>query len=654
MKRLLLCLLLWAATLAAMAAVTPVTPRIDSLLRKADSLPPGTERLQLLRKVVRATQMNPEGTAYTRRLLREAEALHHDSLTAYSIAFLTNHLFAEERNMDSLRHWTHYGLAVAKRCNYWHMYFQMQKTMVQTYLYADHYEYAIREARKMLEEARRIDHVDGQLIAHSCLATAYESAKQWKECYETLMEAYRLFDRHPQTANKVTILKQLLYYLNNAARFEEMPPFLDCMQQELDSLEHHFPAMAPALNDYRLMLACYSIQYHAHGEEKAQAEEHIRQAKRYVKLLNYEPYYIIYANALATYYTLCKQYDKALAMSDTALARVGRKGTKSSRYAYYLEQRAAIYYDMQRYDLALPLYREARTVLDSLSRVISRTQVEEINDLYRIDELEMAQEEQEQKFLWMVVLVVSLLLVVTLYYVIRRNHLKRAWIASEQERRKTMLATEAANEAKHRFLETMSHAIRVPLHSVVGFSQLLATGEEMSEDERTEYAGLIQRDTEKLLFLVNSILDLSRLEAGMTKWQLSDCDPVRLFDDAMRSAMQHHSLLHVVLEAPATECTAHTDPMRLADLFKSLVEGVVTTPITETREVKCRLVVTDGQLQGTVQGSPLADAACRNQETNLRHQINRLTLMHFGGSYAVDEKQGLLRFHLPLSAAPHS
>ena len=56
----------------------------DSLLRRADSLPMGMERMEVLRKLVRATQMTAQGIDYARRMFREAEALHHDSLTAYS------------------------------------------------------------------------------------------------------------------------------------------------------------------------------------------------------------------------------------------------------------------------------------------------------------------------------------------------------------------------------------------------------------------------------------------------------------------------------------------------------------------------------------------------------------------------------------------
>ena len=39
-------------------------------------------------------------------------------------------------------------------------------------------------------------------------------------------------------------------------------------------------------------------------------------------------------------------------------------------------------------------------------------------------------------------------------------------------------------------------------------------------DERTQFANIIRKDTELLMYIVNGVLDFSRLEAGMTKWQI--------------------------------------------------------------------------------------------------------------------------------------
>ena len=77
-------------------------------------------------------------------------------------------------------------------------------------------------------------------------------------------------------------------------------------------------------------------------------------------------------------------------------------------------------------------------------------------------------------------------------------------------------AAEHASQAKTRFLANVSHELRTPLNAIIGFSDILK--QEMFggfEDPRQrEYVGLIHESGEHLLQVVNSILDMSKIEAG--------------------------------------------------------------------------------------------------------------------------------------------
>ena len=86
------------------------------------------------------------------------------------------------------------------------------------------------------------------------------------------------------------------------------------------------------------------------------------------------------------------------------------------------------------------------------------------------------------------------------------------------------IIAEEANEIKSRFLTTMSYNIRIPLNNVVGFSQLMTEDVYLSEDEKREYSGIIQSNSAELIRRVNDVLDLSSLEANMTKFQLQNCN----------------------------------------------------------------------------------------------------------------------------------
>lgn len=92
---------------------------------------------------------------------------------------------------------------------------------------------------------------------------------------------------------------------------------------------------------------------------------------------------------------------------------------------------------------------------------------------------------------------------------------------SEEEalrRELTQSATDAAtaNEAKSRFLAAVSHELRTPLNAILGFSDILA-GEyfgKLENDRQREYVGLINQSGNHLLAVVNTMLDMSKIEAG--------------------------------------------------------------------------------------------------------------------------------------------
>lgn len=72
-------------------------------------------------------------------------------------------------------------------------------------------------------------------------------------------------------------------------------------------------------------------------------------------------------------------------------------------------------------------------------------------------------------------------------------------------------AAEAANEAKSRFLASVSHEIRAPLNSIYGYAQLL---ERSNGSDAVQAAKVIRRSSEHLINLVEGLLDISQVESG--------------------------------------------------------------------------------------------------------------------------------------------
>jgi len=82
--------------------------------------------------------------------------------------------------------------------------------------------------------------------------------------------------------------------------------------------------------------------------------------------------------------------------------------------------------------------------------------------------------------------------------------------------------SEQANRSKSRFLANMSHELRTPLNAIIGFSEVMSHQMfgPLGGARYLEYSGLIHESGNHLLELINSILDMSKIEAG--KFELSE------------------------------------------------------------------------------------------------------------------------------------
>jgi signal transduction histidine kinase/CheY-like chemotaxis protein/HPt (histidine-containing phosphotransfer) domain-containing protein len=89
---------------------------------------------------------------------------------------------------------------------------------------------------------------------------------------------------------------------------------------------------------------------------------------------------------------------------------------------------------------------------------------------------------------------------------------------------------EVASAAKTHFLATMSHEIRTPMNAVLGMAQLLAKSG-VSEPERIDYSRVIIDSGEKLLGLLNDLLDISKIEAGKIQIEQQRFKPANLLED---------------------------------------------------------------------------------------------------------------------------
>lgn len=78
-------------------------------------------------------------------------------------------------------------------------------------------------------------------------------------------------------------------------------------------------------------------------------------------------------------------------------------------------------------------------------------------------------------------------------------------------------------ELKQSFIENINHEIRTPLNAIVGFSDVLANDEQLTNEERHHFANIVNRNNKLLLEMFDDIIMLSQLESGQNKLSLRPC-----------------------------------------------------------------------------------------------------------------------------------
>lgn len=150
-------------------------------------------------------------------------------------------------------------------------------------------------------------------------------------------------------------------------------------------------------------------------------------------------------------------------------------------------------------------------------------------------------------------------------------------IGAEADLMRAKEAAEAANRAKSAFLANMSHEIRTPLSALLGFTELLSDPEQPVE-ERKLCLDTIKRNGVALSALIDDILDLSKVEAGRLRVDLSEQVSVpELLEEVAQTFRKQAEQRGLVLRTTARgrEPTIVTDPLRLRQVLVNLLGNAV-------------------------------------------------------------------------------
>jgi signal transduction histidine kinase len=145
-------------------------------------------------------------------------------------------------------------------------------------------------------------------------------------------------------------------------------------------------------------------------------------------------------------------------------------------------------------------------------------------------------------------------------------------IAAEQAKESAM----QASLAKSAFLANMSHELRTPLNAIIGYSEMLTEeAEELGNEQFTQDLHRIQTAAKHLLGLINSVLDLSKIEAGKMALFLETLDVEQLANEVVSTAapLVHNKGNELVLAVEPDIGTLKSDATKLRQILLNLLSN---------------------------------------------------------------------------------
>ncbi len=201
------------------------------------------------------------------------------------------------------------------------------------------------------------------------------------------------------------------------------------------------------------------------------------------------------------------------------------------------------------------------------------------------------------------------------------------------ELQRAVSIAEKANSSKTQFLANMSHEIRTPIGAILGFTDLMKNPDNSTE-ENQNYMAIVERNSQQLLRLIDDILDLSKVEAGMMTIENIPFSLAELLAD-FKSHMKFKAaekgirfLFTVESEFPDVICL---DPVRLRQILSNVVGNAIK--FTETGSVELRIAYRQPLLQFTVVDTGIGIS--KEQESRLFQpftQADTSTTRKFGGT----------------------
>lgn len=626
---------------------------------------PADSTLRVYYKEVKARLTTPEGLAMCDTLYARAAASGWMQMQAIALCLKLDHFYFKNDRTGILegvervqefcrRH------GKPKELRYFY-YFAWGSRLITYYTKQNQYNVAVYETRRMLAEAQADDYQRGVADCYRQLANLYLVQNAFEQAYENFRREIDVFEAHGiddiNLPTQYASLAQCALELN-------LPDTALTALRKGRALNSEQPYQ-------RFTLHKASALYYLKVKDFEKARLYVDSAEMQFRA---NPSMRLYVPGLrflkAEYYKTTGQYDEALRVVEESLSDTSRNETGYLRQTQ-MKELGDIYWLMGDVRRSAANYREYIHLSDSVRGQEIRNATDDFSGILEIarlqnetKELQLTLQRKRLRNTYLIIGLLGFVLVLGGLLFARVVKLNRRLKASEalvkaqnshlvaagEELRLAKESAERASRMKSDFIQNMSHEVRTPLNSVVGFSQVLAS-KFRDDPAAAEYASIIVSSSMSLLRLVDDVLNVAYLDQA-EELPRTDCTAMNdnCHDCVSKTLSQVRPGVTMIFEPSTDDPVVHTNLKRVMQVLQHLlhnaakftVEGeIILTYDCLVAERLMRFTVTD-----TGPGIPPAEQEAVferfvkldafSQGTGLGLPVCRMTALKLGGSLRID------------------
>lgn len=402
-------------------------------------------------------------------------------------------------------------------------YFAWGKRLILFQIKSGKFNTALYEAQNMLKEAQSMDNKEGIAYCYDCIGDIYTIKRLREQAIDAKLKTIEITKEYNLDSynlhSKYTSIVKLYCELQQTEKALKI-------LKEAEKYAHTNSQMFDQKIQY--------VNYYLSIDQKDKAQQSLQEAE---ELFNKDKTLISKKKSLLitqeTFYRATQQYKKALEAQNAQETLLKEMGESQSSLDLNLK-RGILYYRMGEKNQAADFLYEYICLADSVNNINEQTGITEFSALLNLEKVKTEKKELELKAKeaqlshnrsFILLLAITLLIVFILFYresylnkqlKVSKNRLtqkNQELTESEENLRKARDRAEKASNMKTSFIRNMTHEIRTPLNSIVGFSQIISSQYKEDEDAH-EFANIIGENSDKLLKLIDDVLNLSDLESS--------------------------------------------------------------------------------------------------------------------------------------------